>query len=112
MNEKRKHIRYTGRAHVRIEDGQIYSLKDISVGGCCLRCLLDHPVNLKLAQAYRVTLTPELESQVNPFDMTIEPCWIQDGGDFYEIGCFIAGFPEGKQYQSFADYLAWRVSRG
>jgi hypothetical protein len=112
MGEKRKHIRYTALAHVRIEDGQIYSLKDISTGGCCLKCLLDHPVTLNLAQDYRITLMPEPEARVEPFAMTIEPCWIQDGGDFYEIGCFITGFPEGKQYQFFANYLAWRVSQG
>ncbi|MDR2020072.1 MAG: PilZ domain-containing protein [Treponema sp.] len=112
MGEKRKHIRYAALALIRMENGQVYSLKDISVGGCCLKCPLDFPVNVKLAQDYRVTLTPEPEAQADPFDMTIEPCWIQDGNGFHEIGCFISGFPEGKRYQSFANYLAWRASLG
>ena len=111
MGEKRKHVRYATPALVRTEDGQSYTLKDISVGGCCLRCIFDHPVTLRLAREYRVTLTPESEAQAEPFVMTIEPCWIHDGGGCHEIGCFIAGFPEGKQYQSFADYLAWRISQ-
>ncbi|MDR1373617.1 MAG: PilZ domain-containing protein [Treponema sp.] len=112
MNEKRKHIRYAAPASVHAEDGQIYLLKDISIGGCCLRCPPDCSVNLNLAQDCRITLMPEPEAQAEPFDMTVDPCWIQNDDGFREIGCFIAGFPEGKQYQSFANYLAWRTSRG
>ncbi|MDR2185892.1 MAG: PilZ domain-containing protein [Treponema sp.] len=111
MGEKRKHVRYTASALVRTEDGQLYTLKDISTGGCCLRCPLDRSVNLKLAQDYRVTLKPEPAARADSFDMTIEPCWIQSGSGFYEIGCFISGFPEGKRYQSFANYLAWRAAQ-
>jgi hypothetical protein len=107
MGEKRKHIRYAASAVIRIGDEQVYSLKDISTGGCCIKCPLEHPVNLALAQDYRITVTPEPAAQVESFDITIEPCWFQD----HEIGCFITGFPEGKRYQSFANYLAWRASQ-
>jgi hypothetical protein len=112
MGEKRKHIRYETPALVRTEDGQIYSLKDISTGGCCLKCPQDQPFNLTLVREYRITLTPEPEAQVEPFDITIEPCWFQESGGSREAGCFIVGFPEGKRYQSFANYLAWRSSQG
>jgi hypothetical protein len=112
MGEQRKHIRYAAPAAVRMEDGQMYSLKDISAGGCCLKCPLDYPLTVRVAQDCRIVLTPEPEAQVEPFSMILEPCWIQDNGGFREIGCFITGFPEGKRYQCFANYLAWRASRG
>jgi hypothetical protein len=109
MGEKRKHIRYASSAAVQAGD-RVYSLKDISLSGCCLRCP-DNAGALGLDREYKVTVMPEPEAQVIPFDLLIELCWSRDTEGVHELGCFITGFPKGKQYQRFADYMAWRISR-
>jgi hypothetical protein len=108
-SEKRKHARYASSAVIQI-GGQRYSLKDISVSGCCLR-LPAGADSLELSREYTATIIAEPDAQAASFDLTVEPCWAQDKEDAHEVGCFITGFPEGKQYQLFADYLAWRISR-
>jgi hypothetical protein len=108
--EKRKHPRYAAYGGVQIGAGQGYFLKDISTAGCCIKYPADSD-GLSLAREYHITVHPEPEAQAGDFDLTVEPCWIQDAGDFREAGCFISAFPEGKHYRYFANYLAWRTSQ-
>ena len=112
MNEKRKHVRYTTTANIRLagDDYPAYFLKDISIAGCCIKYPADQAVVFRLNEEYTVTLLPEPEAMVKSFDLKLEPCWIDDKDGFHEAGCFITGFPKGKLYQRFADYLAWRAS--
>jgi hypothetical protein len=105
--DKRKFTRYAVSAEILV-DGGTCLLKDISTGGCCIKCPLNVP-ELVIGREYKIVLTPEAESQVKPFDLTIEPCWTQDDNAFHEVGCFIVGFP--GEYQSFANYLAWRAAQ-
>jgi hypothetical protein len=109
MVDKRKHPRYLSSAAVRIGDW-VYTLKDIGVSGCCLKCPPGAD-DLVINQEYNVTLTAEPEARLAPFEFCIEPCWSRNTGDSREVGCFITRFPVGKQYQIFADYLAWWISR-
>jgi hypothetical protein len=113
MSEKRRHVRYpaNGLVHSEGNDFYEYFLKDISASGCCVKAPLDEYFVFKNVTEYKITIIPEPEARVAPFNIVIEPCWVRDSEESHEAGCFITGFPEGKLYKRFADYLAWRASQ-
>ncbi|MDR3144769.1 MAG: PilZ domain-containing protein [Treponema sp.] len=108
MNEKRQYIRYAARGTIELTGtGELdYTLKDISIGGCCIRCPVERGVFFETMREYQITVVPEPEARIEPFVLRVEPCWIGEADGFREAGCFITGYPEGKLYQRFADYLA------
>jgi hypothetical protein len=94
-------------------------LKNLCINGCSITSSTGDfdTANPKISGSYpeinrecRILILPEVESKVMPFELTVELCWscIHDG--IYEAGGLISGYPEGEQYQSFADYLAWQVA--
>jgi 6-phosphofructokinase len=59
---------------------------------------------------YKIMIIPEAESGVGSFELPVEFCWSRIQDTLYEAGGFICGYPEGTQYQVFANYLAWRAA--
>jgi hypothetical protein len=108
MNEKRRHVRYPTKATARLSgrDEPDYRLKDISIGGCCIRYPGDPDMVFEITRECQITIIPEPEAQIEPFDLRVEPCWFKDTDGFHEVGCFIISYPEGSLYQRFANYLA------
>jgi hypothetical protein len=121
MQEKRNTIRYPASAQVQIGEKRKIALllKDISITGCSLisssgelEADAGGPVAAdaypEINREYTILISPEAESGVASFELTVEFCWshIQDGA--YEAGGLISGYPKGKQYQFFANYLVWR----
>jgi hypothetical protein len=122
MKEKRKNIRYATSTRIRINENQniILFLKDICVSGCAItNSTGDSDTDVpeisdgypEINQEYRMLIIPEIESRVMPFELAVELCWAHTQGKIYEAGGLISGYPEGGQYQSFANYLAWRTAR-
>ncbi|MDR2402864.1 MAG: PilZ domain-containing protein [Spirochaetaceae bacterium] len=112
MNEKRHYIRYAAKGIVTLpgEGGSDYTLKDISICGCCIRYSIDRAAAFEIMREYQITVIPEPEALIESFDLRVEPCWIREIDGFCEVGCFITGYPGGKLYQRFADYLARQAS--
>jgi hypothetical protein len=131
MKEKRNSARYPASARIQIGDNQNSALflKDISITGCSITNSIDgrNPVmpdgfeadTLEPAadgaypeadREYKILVFPETESGIASFELVVELCWSRIQGNLYESGGLISGYPEGKQYQLFADYLAWRVA--
>jgi len=137
MNEKRKNIRYLSSAQIRVAGNEdfVLFLKDISITGCSITNVLtdthaetgaesgfnnagtgpDGSENGKAAdlavnQEYKIKIYPETDADVEPFELAIELSWIHSENGVYEAGGFISGYPKGKRYQQFANYLAWRAA--
>jgi hypothetical protein len=123
MQEKRNTVRYPASAQVQIGEERkiVLFLKDISITGCSLISSIgEHKastgspaaVNVypEINREYTILISPEVESGVASFELTVELCWshIQDGA--YEAGGLISSYPKGKQYQFFANYLVWRAA--
>jgi hypothetical protein len=122
MKEKRKNIRYPASAQIRMSEAQSIKLflKDICINGCAITNSSGGPDPITIVpetagaypatnQEYSMLIFPETESGVAPFELTVELYWFHIQNGVYEAGGFISGCPEGKKFQLFADYLAWRV---
>jgi hypothetical protein len=108
MMEKRKHIRYTTQAQVRIAeafDGKAL-LKDISVTGCGIESTM--LMGIELNHRYKMEILPEAASKIGPFEILVEVLWMRPGGYSFEAGFAIVESPKGKQFQRYVDYLSWR----
>jgi hypothetical protein len=110
MKEKRKDTRYSASALVHFTDNSTdrFFLKDISLGGFSVTNI-DASINFEMNRDYRVTIAPEAEAGVEPFELDIAFCWTRALDEAYEAGGLISGYPGGKRYQQFANYLAWRA---
>jgi hypothetical protein len=114
MKEKRKNTRYATAAKARLlqDEGYELAVRDISIDGCRLMHPLD--IDLALNREYALEISPEPEAQAAPFVIKVEPYWNNRPdavGGSQESGCLISAYPEGKGYQQFANYLAWRAAR-
>lgn len=118
---KRKNIRYAASARIRINENQniLLFLKDICISGCAItNSTSDSDKGVRatsggypeINREYRMLIIPEIESRVTPFELAVELCWAHTQGKIYEAGGLISGYPEGGQYQLFANYLAWRTA--
>jgi hypothetical protein len=131
MKEKRNNIRYPASAQIQISENKniMLFLKDISITGCSITNSFDglEPVIMDGLEAdaldsaadggfpeadreYKILIFPETESGIVSFELVVELCWSRIQDKFYDAGGLISGYPEGKQYQLFANYLAWRVA--
>jgi len=66
--------------------------------------------DLAVNQEYKIEIYPETDAGVEPFELAVELSWIHSEHGVYEAGGFISGYPKGKRYQQFANYLAWRAA--
>jgi hypothetical protein len=123
MKEKRNNKRYPASAQVWINENRNIALflKDISSDGCCITNSFDgiepadggQPAEGTYPEAngeYKIMISPETESGVVSFELIIELCWSHVRDNVYEAGGLICGYPEKEQYQTFANYLAWRTT--
>jgi hypothetical protein len=96
-------------------------LRDISITGCSITNAEPgseakaenagaDPGGLEANREYKIEIHPETEAKVEPFELAIELSWIRSENGVYEAGGFISGYPKGKRYQLFANYLAWRAA--
>jgi hypothetical protein len=110
--EGRKSIRYRTLAKVRIHGilGEESLLKDLSVTGCCVECtsLADIQPNTQ----YKLEVIPEKDAKIDKFELVVESKWVRSGAYSGEVGFVITGFPKGKLFQRYVDYLSWRTTTG
>jgi hypothetical protein len=137
MKEKRKNVRYLSSAQIRVVGKQdlVLFLRDISTTGCSITnvpgdtqnkvedldsqaalaassifTLQNKVEDLDVNREYKIEIYPETDAGVEPFELVIELSWIRSENGVYEAGGFISGYPKGKRYQQFANYLAWRAA--
>ncbi|MDR0410611.1 MAG: PilZ domain-containing protein [Treponema sp.] len=110
MFEKRKGARYRTIAYVRVHglfDGDAL-LKDISVTGCRIETTVF--VDVRPGGVYTMQVIPESAAKIAAFELQVETRWVNTASDSCEVGFMIKESPEGKQFQRYVDYLAWRPS--
>jgi hypothetical protein len=110
MFEKRKGTRYHTMAHARVSalfDGDAL-IKDISVTGCRIEATVF--IDAQPGTVYTLKVIPESASKIAPFELKVEARWVNAEADSCEAGFLIRTSPEGKQFQRYVDYLAWRPS--
>ena len=108
MWENRINKRYHSVARVGIDgilNGDIM-LKNISITGCCVQCLSS--VDISVNSQYSIKIKPESDSKIGNFNLPVECKWVRNSDNSTEIGFSIAGFPKGKIFQRYVDYLAFR----
>ncbi|MDR2742720.1 MAG: hypothetical protein LBB98_11300 [Treponema sp.] len=123
MNEKRNSIRYLSCAEIRIDENQNTRmfLRDISLTGCSITnspsgfeadAIGDAIAGIypEADREYNIIIFPEAESGIMSFTLKVELCWSCIQGKLYAAGGIISGYPEGSQYQLFANYLAWQAA--
>jgi hypothetical protein len=123
MKEKRNNARYPASAQIWVSENRNITLflKNISITGCSITNSLgglepdtaDPVADGTYPEAnggYKISIFPETESGVPSFEMIVELCWSRIQDTVYEAGGLISGYPEKRQYQAFADYLAWRTT--
>ena len=108
MLENRKSKRYHSIARVGIPGvlEEDIMLRNISITGCCVQCL--SVVDITANSEYEIKIEPESEAKIGNFTLPVECKWVRHSDDSSEIGFSIAGFPQGKTFQRYADYLAFR----
>ncbi|MDR0784333.1 MAG: PilZ domain-containing protein [Treponema sp.] len=110
MSEKRRGIRYRTIAHARVHglfNGDAL-LKDISVTGCRIETTVF--IEARPGTAYTLEVIPESAAKIASFELQVETRWTNAAADSYEVGFLVKASPEGKQFQRYVDYLAWRSS--
>ena len=115
MIEKRKFIRYTTSAKVRVNmyTEVLVLLRDISRHGCCisyLDTLSASGIDPETTRDYTLEIFPEPDA-VGKFKLIIQPCWTQIKDGMRETGCFIIQFPTQEDNENFTAYLAWQACR-
>ena len=112
MQEKRNNPRFIFHPPPRAEIEGISAgeavLLDISVTGCRISCTSE--IDLNKDTEYVINIIPEKESHIGSFDITANSIWTRKNESSCEIGFFIIKSPEGKRFERYVDYLAWRTS--
>jgi hypothetical protein len=83
-------------------------VKDISVTGCRIEATVF--IDAQPGTVYTLKVIPESASKIAPFELKVETRWVNAEADSCETGFLIKTSPEGKQFQRYVDYLAWRPS--
>ncbi|GMO28308.1 MAG: hypothetical protein Ta2F_03810 [Termitinemataceae bacterium] len=105
---ERKNKRLTSHASAYIENvtaGDAF-LKNISITGC----KLEHTARIDgiVGETYKITIKPEAASNTGFFDVVAELRWINIDNCAYEAGFQIIESPQGKFFERYVDYLAYR----
>jgi hypothetical protein len=111
MLENRKDNRYKTLAHARIPhvlEGETL-LKNISITGCCVES--SAYAEIKPETMYEMEIEPERASKIGNFQLSVELKWVRPAGDTGEVGFIVVASPQGKQFQNYVDYLAYRGSQ-
>ena len=107
MRENRKNLRYYTTGLARINGvKKDFSVKNISVTGCCLECPFDFK-EVKINEKYMLDVKPERSSHIRDFNLEVECRWIRSNNDSCEIGFQITASPGGKCFQSYVDYITY-----
>jgi hypothetical protein len=115
MIEKRKFVRYTTSAKVRINmyTEALVLLRDISRHGCCISypdTLSASGIDLEKDREYTLEVFPGPDVS-GKFKLIIQPCWTRIKDGMRETGCFIVQFPAQEDNERFTAYLAQQVCR-
>jgi hypothetical protein len=115
MIEKRKFVRYTTSAKVRVNayTEALVLLRDISRHGCCISypdTLSASGIDLETNNEYTLEIFPEPDA-AGKFKLVIQPCWTRIKDGMRETGCFITRFPTEEDRENFTAYLTCQVCR-
>jgi hypothetical protein len=90
--EQRGEVRLKTHAKVLIKGWEIPGyLRDLSQEGC--KISLTQPLELKREQALAVSVLPDPEAGIEPFDFFVQVLWMQADPVFFNLGGPISPFP-------------------
>lgn len=116
MQTNRISPRYNAMGRARVLDvlKNDFSLKNISITGCCLEYIEDKPLassaahcsgKIKPHEIYLIEIIPERAAHIGKFELQAECRWIRSKDNSDEIGFRVTVSPKGKFFQNYVDYI-------
>lgn len=103
--EHRATVRYEDFARIQAPDVCVFPgvLIDISDSGCRVR--FPASVSLDTEGVYEINVVPSCKLGLQPFGMTVQPVWADDGADASEIGFEILSVTDSRHFDRYLEVL-------
>jgi hemerythrin len=102
--ECRREQRYTSRAYITVKGFEgIALIRDINTGGFCLASKTYVEMNPK--ERFSIKITPETETGVGSFEMSVEVRWTRSSPKLFAAGFSILGQDASKNLDRYIVYL-------